>query len=107
MCATLKSWQEKAETSQSLLPQRRTIPKSSLLPVILPFSVILSGAKNPILSAETLSSAQGGNSPDFAIVLASMPGSVTFAIQAVRNPKPAFLRKLVLMTARSGNDVKM
>ena len=43
--------------------QVRTIAKPSLLPVIL------SGAKNPILSAETLRSAQGDNLPDFAIVL--------------------------------------
>ena len=45
-----------------------TIAKSSL-PVVLPSPVILSGAKNPIPSAETLRSAQNDNLPDFAIVL--------------------------------------
>ncbi len=47
----------------------RAFPKSPLLPVIPPFSVILSGAKNPILSAETLRYAQGDNLPDFAHAL--------------------------------------
>ena len=52
----------------------RAFPKSPLLPVIPPFSVILSGAKNPILSAETLRYAQGDNLPDFAHALGFQPG---------------------------------
>ena len=50
---------------ENTLSAARTIAKSSLLPVIL------SGANNPILNAETLRFAQNDNLSDFAIVLVS------------------------------------